>query len=214
AVLRTVRTREDNRNEIVLRKAVTGESRTLWPNGTELSWYELVSIDVRKEEIVLSRGLREYLWIRFDGTVIRAPVHTGDVNAQPPTFRWTQDGWFAWDAYREKGSYGLRLKTDKSDRYIKAEKLRRLNHAAISPSAHYAAMSLETEHGRVLTLRDAVAIFDMTAGKEIFRRYLPRYTRSEVAFLDDAFFAYSEPGKVRVVRLPKIANASGAMPRQ
>jgi hypothetical protein len=202
AILRPIRTSAENRNEIVLRKPLTGDSRIFWPRDIEISWYELVAIDVAKQEIVLSRGLRDYLWIAFDGRVIRGPVNTGAVQAQPPTFRWVGDGWFAWDAYRDAGSYGFRLKTSPLDRYVAAEKLRSISHAAISPDARHAAMSLETQHGRLLWLRDAVAVIDTASGREIFRRYLPRFSRTQVAFPGNKFFAYSEPGRVRVLRLP------------
>lgn len=201
AVLRTIRTPAENRNEIVLRNAASGESRILWPRDTEFTWHELVAIDVTKQEIVLARGLREYLWIRFDGRVIRGPVNTGDVQAQPPTFRWVGDGWFAWDAYRDERPYGLQLKTTSADRYVSAEKLRSINHAAIAPDARHAAMSLQTQHGRLLWLRDAVVVIDMASGKEIFRRYLPRFTRTPVAFPGNEFFAYGEAERVRVLRL-------------
>ena len=203
AVLRTVRTPAENRNEIFLRNAVSGASRTFWPRAIEISWHELVAIDVAKEEIVLARGQREYLWAGFDGKPIRGPVHTGEVQAQPLTFRWVGDGWFAWDAYRDHAPYGFRLKTSGVDRYTATEKLRHFKHAAISPDTRHAAMSLETEHGRLLWLRDAVTVSDIASGREIFRRYLPRFTRSQVAFLDSDYFAYSEPGRVRVLRLPQ-----------
>ena len=202
AVLRTIRTPTENRNEIVMRNAATAETRIFWPRDTEITWHELVAIDVTKQEIVLARGLREYLWIQFDGRVIRGPVNTGAVQAQPPTFRWAGDGWFAWDAYRDSGRYGFRLKTKSADRYVASEKLRSVNHAAIAPDARHAAMSLQTQHGRLLWLRDAVAVIDMASGEEIFRRYLPRFTRTPVAFPGNAFFAYSEPERVRVLRLP------------
>lgn len=202
AILRTIRTPAENRNEIVLRKPLTGESRMFWPHGIEINWHELVAVDVVKQEIVLARGLREYLWINFDGRLIRGPVNTGAVQAQPPTFRWAGDGWFAWDAYRDDGPYGFRLKTAALDRYITAEKLRSLNHAAISEDTRHAAMSMQTQHGRLLWLRDAVAIIDTASGQEIFRRYLPRFTRTPVAFPGNEFFAYGEPDRVRVLRLP------------
>ena len=202
AVLRTIRTPAENRNEIVLRKPLTGESRRFWPHGIEINWHELVAVDVVNREIVLARGLREYLWINFDGRLMRGPVNTGAVQAQPPTFRWAGNGWFAWDAYRDDGPHGFRLKTAALDRYVSAEKLRSLNHAAISVDTRHAAMSLQTQHGRVLWLRDAVVVLDTASGQEIFRRYLPRFTRTPVAFPGNEFFAYGEPDRVRVLRLP------------
>ncbi len=39
-------------------------------------------------------------------------------------------------------------------------------------------------------------------GQEVFRRYFPKYNRSEVRFLTGEFFAYSDGRTVRVLRVP------------
>lgn len=201
ALLHVTRTREESRNEIIL-FAPNGEpGRTFWPAGVDWSWYELVAIDVAQEQVVLSRGLREYLWARFDGSVIRGPINTGSVQAQPQTFRWTADGWFAWDAYRDRGDYRWALSKSGQITEYAAENLRQISHGAIAPGERYAAVSLETKHGRILSLRDAVVIYDTSTGEEVFRKYLPRFTRTQVAFLTDEYFAYGEPGRIRVLRL-------------
>lgn len=203
AVLRTTRTREESRNEIVLREANGSGRRSVWPAQLEWTWHELVAIDVIKKQVVLSRGLREYIWVDFAGKTIRGPVNTGTVRAQPNTFRWVGDGWFAWDAYRDQGPYGFRLSLSARDFSASVEKLRMISHAAVSPGARYAAASLENAYARVLSWRDAVVVYDTASGQEIFREYLPPYTRTQVAFLGAEHFAYDEPGRVRVIALPK-----------
>ncbi len=203
AVLRTIRTKEETRNEIILRQANGSGRRTVWPAGLDPRWSELVAIDLKSEEAVLSRGLREYIWVGFDGRLIRGPVNTGDVQAQPPTFRWAGNGWFAWDAYRDSGAEQVYLARSGPPFSAKMERWRLISHAAISPSTRFAAASAETNYGRLLSLRDAVVVYDTSTGTEIFRQYLPRFTRSRVAFLGNHYFAYSESGRVRVLALPR-----------
>jgi len=202
AVLRTIRTPQASSNEIILREAAGSKRRSLWPAGLEWSWSDLVAIDVAKEEAVLSRGLREYVWVHFDGRVLRGPVNTGEVQAQPPTFRWVGNGWFAWDAYRDSGAEQARLANAPANFTARVERWRLIQHGAISPDARHAALSLETNYGRLLSLRDAVVIYETASGKEIFRKYLPRFTRSRAAFLGHRQFAYGEAGRVRVLSLP------------
>lgn len=202
-VLRTTRTRHESHNEIVLREVSGKGQRNVWPAQLGWTWHELVAVNVTKKQAVLSRGLREYLWVDFDGNILRGPVSTGTVRAQPTTFRWVADGWFAWDAYRDQGPYGFRLSLSTRDFSTTVEKLRMINHAAVSPDARYAAASLENMYGRVFSLQDAVVIYDTASGLEIFRRYLPPFTRTQVGFLGNEYFVYSEPGRVRVMAMPK-----------
>jgi len=203
AVLRTTRTHEESRNEIILREAMGSGTRSVWPAGLEVSWSDLVAIDMVKQQAVLSRGLREYIWVGFDGHVMRGPVHTGEVQAQPITFRWAGRGWFAWDAYRDSGAEQVRLADAPGNFTAQAERWRLIEQGAVSPDTRYAAISMETNYGRLLALRDAVALYETKNGREIFRKYLPRFTRTPVAFLTSRYFAYSEGGAVHVLRLPE-----------
>ena len=202
ALLSTIRTPNESRNEIILVAPNGQRARSFWPAGVEFSWHELVAIDVPKQELVLSRGLREYLWVKFDGAAVREPASTGALQAQPPTFRWVSDGWFAWDAYRDTAPYGWELSL-RGRRISKAvEKLRRINHGAVSRDGRFVALSLETEHGRLLSLRDAVVIYDTASeGAEKSRKYLPRFTRTPVAFLGNAHLAYGDSGRVHLLDL-------------
>ena len=51
--------------------------------------------------------------------------------------------------------------------------------------------------------QDAVYVLSASDGREVFRKYLPPYTRSPVAFLDVDFFVYSDQVGVRVLRFPE-----------
>ena len=50
--------------------------------------------------------------------------------------------------------------------------------------------------------QDAVYVLSSADGREVFRKYLPPYSRSPVAFVDGGFLAYSELGGVRLLRIP------------
>jgi len=54
-------------------------------------------------------------------------------------------------------------------------------------------------------VRDAVVVLRAADGGEVFRRFLPRYTRTAVTFLDGGRFAYTDwvgdRAEVRVLRI-------------
>jgi hypothetical protein len=50
--------------------------------------------------------------------------------------------------------------------------------------------------------QDAVYVLSAADGREVFRKYLPRYSRSPVAFLRPHFFVYSDQSGVHVVHTP------------
>ena len=50
--------------------------------------------------------------------------------------------------------------------------------------------------------QDAVYVLSAADSHEVFRKYLPRYSRSPVAFLVGGFLVYSEQSGVRVIHIP------------
>jgi hypothetical protein len=154
------------------------------------------------QELTLVRGLNEFIRLGFDGGV-RWRVTPGEIAAQPTTFRRLGRGYFAWDAIRESGPYRVGWSLPASASTYTFERLREIQHAAVDPTGRYAAASLETQYGRLLFLRDAISIVRLRDRREVFRKYFPRFNRSQVAFLTARYFAYADGNQVRVLRLPE-----------
>ena len=76
---------------------------------------------------------------------------------------------------------------------------------AVNPSGTYIAVSTTTSLS-IGHIKDAVYVLRASDGVEVWRRYLPAYTRSPVTFLGDQFFAYTDGdgihANVRVLRIP------------
>lgn len=201
AWMRVNRSADTSRHSLAMRHPDgTGATVVALPS-LGLGAYELLGVDVAAEEFTVARGLDEFLAIGFDGKV-RWRTEVRDVAAQPRTVTRWRDGYLAWDAYREGDAYRMGWSVGAERGSHRFERLRSITHAALDPSGRYAAAGLETQYGRVLSLRDAVVVLRVSDQREIFRRYLPRFTRSNVAFAGDRYFAYSEGNTVRVVRLP------------
>ncbi len=50
-------------------------------------------------------------------------------------------------------------------------------------------------------MRDTIVVFRATDGAEVFRRYLPTYSRTNVVFLGSDYFVYSDAGGAHVIRM-------------
>jgi len=72
--------------------------------------------------------------------------------------------------------------------------------AAVDPLGRYIAISID---GRLsFSMPDAVYVLRTSDGSEVFRKSLPQFNRSQVAFLGEEFFAFSDERGVRVERVP------------
>lgn len=193
-------TREAFRVEVVMRPPDGSAETSITIPRLEPDAYQLLQLDATAREVTIARGLAEFMRVGFDGG-IRWREHVEGVAAQPETFVRVADRSFAWDAVRDSGPYRLGWSGPSGRDTIAFERLRQIQHAAVDPSGAFAAVSLETQHGRLLSLSDAVAIVRLRDHREVFRTYLPRYTRSRVAFLTDAYVAYSDADRVHVLRV-------------
>jgi SAM-dependent methyltransferase len=202
AWLRSAGTQDAWRVEMAMRRLDGKDDSVVRLDSLEPDTYELLDVDAAAREITVARGLNEFLRIGFDGGV-RGRTKIAEVAAQPDTYVRPGDGYFAWDANRESGPYRIGWSLPSGRDTLALESLRRIHHAAIDPAGRFAAVSLESQHGRLLSLTDAVAVVRLSDRREVFRRYLPRFTRSEVTFLTADYVAYADANQVRVLRLPK-----------
>ncbi|MFQ5989901.1 MAG: hypothetical protein ACE5K9_08300 [Candidatus Methylomirabilales bacterium] len=163
--------------------------------------FQLLALDMVSEEVTLARNLREFMGIGLDGRVRWGPVKPKDVTAQPSTFRRTGQAWVAWDGYKERDAYVISWSTPHGAGTYRVPKGRRITSVAVDPEGEFIAVSVSGAYS-IGNAQDAVSVFRVPNGSEVFRRYLPKHTRSQVAFLGPDFFAYSTRGEVRVLHLP------------
>ncbi len=202
AWLRSGTDRENFLVELVMRRPDGKEEKAVRLATLQPDMYELLQVDIQAEELMLARGLNAFLRAGFDGKIRQALQFGDDIAAQPTTFRRVGEGYFVWDATRLHDPYRIGWSLPSNANTHSFERLRQIQHAAVDPSGSFAAVSLETQFGRLLSLRDAVSVVRLSDRREIFRKYLPRFNRSQVAFLTARYFAYSEANQVRVLRLP------------
>jgi hypothetical protein len=161
--------------------------------------YVLSNIDMRAGEIMLSRNY-EFMVLGTDGQVRSRMPRPADVDVQPSTFRRFGDGWVGWDAYRDEGPYQVAwsLPAGKGNHHVL--KGRSINSVAVSPAGDLIAISVGTALN-IGNIQDAVYVLRTSDGREVFRRFLPIYTRTNLVFPDKDHLLYSADGKTLLLRI-------------
>jgi hypothetical protein len=164
----------------------------------------LVEFNMERREVVVNRDLSAFAGLRLDGTVAWGPLTPGVIAAQNDTFRYLDGQWAAWDAYVENTRYRLGWSTQGGTGQYESPKGRSITSAAMDARGRYVAASTTTALN-IGSIKDTVVALRTVDGGEVFRRTLPAYSRSQVAFLGDEYFAYSDVegtrSRTRVLRI-------------
>ncbi len=151
----------------------------------------LVELDMNRREVIVNRDLSAFARLGLDGTVGWGPLRPGAIAAQSDTFRYLDGQWVAWDAYVENTRYRLGWSTQKGEGQYETPKGRSITSAAMDARGRYVAASTTTSLS-IGAIKDTVLALRTSDGSEVFRKTLSTYARSQVAFIGDAYFAYSD----------------------
>jgi hypothetical protein len=171
--------------------------------------FVLLGVDVAAGSLTLfeydTRALRAALVV-FDlgGARVARIEAPPTVAPQSTTMLCAGDGCAAWDAYRDEGRYRLAWALGRGTGSHEVALGRGITSVDLDPSGSYVALSTTTNLS-IGRIRDSVYVLRVRDGVEVFRRYLPTYSRSQVAFLGAGRFAYDDwDGSrfgVRIVRI-------------
>src|SRR5262245_8452249 len=161
--------------------------------------YVLSNIDMRAGEIMMARN-GEFLTLGTDGQVRSRISRPADVEVQPSTVRRFGEGVVGWDAYGDEGRYQVSwsLPAGKGNHHVLRG--RSINSVAVSPAGDLIAISVGTALN-IGSIQDSVYVLRTSDGKEVFRRFLPRYTRTSLVFPDKDHLLYSVDGKTVLLRI-------------
>ncbi len=162
---------------------------------------QLVQLDTEAGELVVARGLRELLRVGMDGRLRGMGPDVQGVDPHPGTVRFVEGGWVAWDGYRENEAYRVAWALSRGKGAHRVPRSRGITSLAVSPDGRFIALSV-TSGLSLGSTQDAVSVLSTADGSEVFRKYLPKYTRSSVAFLGPEWFVYTDLGGVNVLRIP------------
>jgi hypothetical protein len=162
--------------------------------------FVLQEVHMDSAELLLWKT-NELVAVGFDGALKRKFARPAQVRPQNTTYMAAGEHWLAWDAYRETGAYLMEWSLASGAGSHRVPLGRTIHSAAFDASGKWIAVSVGTSLN-IGKARDAVYVLDAADGHEVFRKYLPPFSRSPVAFLDGGFFVYSDGGGVHVCRVP------------
>jgi hypothetical protein len=162
--------------------------------------YALLDVDAEAREVLLWRNERPLI-VGFDGQTRPLSFEPGDIRAQSSTYIRAGDGWVAWDAYKENGPYRIGWSLGGRSGRHQTNLGRGVTSAAVDPTGSYIAVS-ETTTLSIGNVKDVVYVLRSDTGAAVFRRYLPRYSRSEVVFFDGGLFGYADLEGTHILKIP------------
>jgi len=158
----------------------------------------LLNFDTQSREALIHDG-DSFITVDFEGNAISG-IKPDGVGAQSQTFLRMAGGWVAWDAYQERDRYRVRWEFPGGSGSHGVPLGRGISAVSANPLGTMVAVSVSTALN-IGSFPDAVYVLKAGDGSEVFRRSLPRFSRSEVIFPDDQLFAYSSEGKTHVLRV-------------
>jgi hypothetical protein len=166
----------------------------------------LLELDMARQVLTVNRKLSTFVGLGLDGRVAWGPLTPSGIAAQNSTFRYSEGDWLAWDAYVEGRGYRVSWSTKHGAGTYEVPKGRSVTAAALSSSGRHVALSTTTDLN-IGSVPDTVLVLRTDTGTGVFRKTLPRYTRSHVAFLGHRHLAYTDvdgsKATVHVLTLPE-----------
>lgn len=170
--------------------------------------YQVVGLthasDASDEALIWVNGLQQnkLLATTLDGQQRPAPSLPAGVRSQSHTVLLTAHGAIAWDAAPDDDApYRLAWALDGGSGLRAIPRGSSIVAATVDPAGRYIAVSTTTTLS-IGGIRDSVFVFRAADGQEVFRRFLPMYSRTNVVFLGREYFVYSDFARTYVLRVP------------
>ena len=160
---------------------------------------QLLAFDSANRQALLWRNDRP-VFAALDGSLRDAPYTADLVSPISSTYRIHPRGWIAWDGYRGNEPYRLAWSLSGQSGAVRTNKGRSITSAAVDAAGRFIAMS-ESSSLRIGNAPDLVRVFRAADATEALRLYLPRSTRSEVAFFAGGRFAYTDAAGTHLLQI-------------
>jgi hypothetical protein len=147
---------------------------------------QLVGFDLSASELAVAFDLSSVVGLDLEGRVSWGPVTPPELDHVAENFVHHPGGFLAWDAYREKGRYRVVFGLPYGEGVHEIPKGRSISSIGLDPDGRFIAVSVSPSLS-IGNVGDAVYVFSVASGEEVYRRSLPAYSRSEIAFLGPAY---------------------------
>jgi hypothetical protein len=217
AWLASIRT-EDGRaveHQIRIRALGTGEERSLRLPAQFERVPQLVGFDASAPELTVSFDLRNVVGLDLEGGVAWGPIAPPQMDHVGENFARHPGGFVCWDVYREKERHRIVYQLPSGNGVHEIPKGRSISSITVDPEGRFVAVSTSPSLS-IGSVSDAIYVFSARNGEDVYRRSLPAYSRSQLAFLGPGFLAATriEDGKsfVEVLSVPDSLRGEDALP--
>ena len=200
-----------------LETPATGATRTVTLDLAKRTSYRLLAFDARSGVLTVAKNYDEMMAVDLAGKTRWGPDGFAGFGGVENNARRVGDGWVAWDSLRENAPYRLAWSLAGGAGSHQVPKGRGISAVAVDPDGKLIAVSVSTS-ARVTwgDVDDAVYVMRAVDGAEIYRRYLPPYSRTQLAFLGPHYLAMTrnEAGESRVdvLQVPFVHDPARAAP--
>ena len=198
-----------------LETPATGESRTVTLDLPKRTSYRLLAFDAASGLLTVAKNYDEMMAIDLAGKTLWGPDGFAGFGGVENGSRRVGDGWVAWDSYRENAPYRLAWSLAGGAGSHEVPKGRGISALAVDPDGKLIALSVSGSY-TLGDVDDAVYVLRVADGAEVYRRYLPPYSRTQLAFLGPHYLAMTrhEAGESRVdvLQVPFVLDTAQAGP--
>ena len=196
-----------------LETPATGATRTVTLDLAKRTSYRLLAFDARSGVLTVAKNYNEMMTVDLAGRTLWGPDGFAGFGGVENGARRVGDGWVAWDSYRENAPYRLAWSLAGGAGSHQVPKGRGISGLAVNPDGKLIVLSVSGSY-TLGDVDDAVYVLRVADGAEIYRRYLPPYSRTQLAFLGPHYLAMTrnEAGESRVdvLRIPAVHDAAPA----
>jgi len=169
-------------NTIALRRVPDGQEQRIPLEMDPAASLRLVDIDLATGRFIILRNYQKFHSVGLDGRTRGIPVEPAGFEHVGANVRLLDGGWVAWDGYQDNARYRIGWSLASGTGVYEIPKGRGIMAVSVAPDGRYIAVSVSGTLS-IGSVEDSVRVVRVADGKEVWRRYMPRYTRSQVAFL-------------------------------
>ena len=172
------------------RDIATGLDQTIELDLLARDQFELIGARSQRGPFTLASFRNSILSVDLQGEVVRGPMSPDGIYDARWGFLWLEDGWVAWDGYREEGRSRIVWELLDGQGEVTIPRGRSIDSLSVAQDGSVIAASISS-NVRIGDVQSAVVLFQTNDGAEIYRRYQPVFTRTNLAFLGARHLAVS-----------------------
>ena len=153
--------------------------------------FELLGARAQSGPFTIAKFRNSILMVDIQGEIVQGPISPDRIYDARWGFRWLENGWVAWDGYREEGRSHIVWDLPAGRGNVAIPRGRGIDSLSIAEDGSVIAVSMSSNIS-IGNTRSTVILFRTNDGAEIYRQYQPKLTRTNLAFLGNRHLAIAK----------------------